>query len=80
MDATAELLQRIEDLEKALKLHRGPNPGGTSLNRPHTNIPYLNSEGEIEVTQLPTGTGSDEVALGDHTHAAPEETVWGFYL
>lgn len=76
-DTTADIIARLEKLEQQYGTHLGPQPGATSLNRPHTGVPYLNSDGEIDFTVIPTGTASDEVATGDHTHSA---SVWGYYL
>lgn len=74
-----DLLSRVEALERLFNLHLGPQPGATSLNRPHNGVPYFNSDHLINVDELPVGTASDEVAAGDHTHAV-EETIWGYYL
>ena len=73
-DIQADILERLEKLERNYGTHLGPQPGATSLNRPHTGIPYLNSDGELEITVIPTGTTSTEVALGNHAH------VSGYYL
>lgn len=76
-ELTQDLIARIEALEKTLGLHRGPQPGATSLNRPHTGVPYLDADGNILFADLPTGTAVDEVAIGNHIHSA---SIWGYYL
>ena len=73
-ELTQDIIDRLEYLEHIFDIHLGPQAGATSLNYPHTGVPYLNSDHEIPVTFLPTGTASTEVAAGDHTH------VWGYYL
>lgn len=74
VELTQDIIDRLEYLERLFKAHLGPNAGATSLNQPHTGVPYLNDSHKINVEVLPTGTDSDEVALGNHTH------VWGYYL
>ena len=72
-----DLRTRLEELERRLGLHIGPQPGATTLNQPHIGVPYFNEEHLIDFDALPTGTGATEVAVGNHTHTA---SVWGYYL
>lgn len=74
VELTKDIIERLEYLEREFARHLGPQAGATSLNHPHTGVPYLNSNHEIPVTLLPTGTTASDVAAGDHTHA------YGFYL
>lgn len=76
-EITQDIIERLERLERQYGEHLGPQPGATSLNHPHTGVPYLNSDHEIDLAVLPTGTASTEVALGNHTHSA---SLWGYYL
>jgi hypothetical protein len=48
-----ELVKRLDDLERFLKRHLGPQAGATTLQRPHTGIPYLDSDGKIKKEDLP---------------------------
>ena len=75
-ELTQDFIDRLEYLEREYAKHLGPQAGATSLNFPHTGVPYLNEDHEIPIALLPTGTAATEVATGNHTHA----TVWGFYL
>lgn len=76
-DQIQDIIERLERIEQQYGLHLGPQSGATSLNLPHTGLPYLNSDHKIKIDDLPTGTGADEVALGNHAHSA---SVWGYYL
>lgn len=76
-DQIDDIIMRLERLEQQYGLHLGPQAGATSLNIPHTGLPYLDSSHQISIDVIPTGTASTQVALGNHTHAA---SVWGYYL
>lgn len=75
-ELTQGIIDRLEYLERQFATHLGPQSGATSLNFPHTGVPYLNEDHEIPLDLLPVGDASTEVAAGDHTHLG----MLGYYL
>lgn len=73
-ELTQDIIDRLEYLESEFRKHLGTQAGATTINQPHTGVPYLNSSHQVPVTFLPTGTTSSDVAAGNHGHA------YGYYL
>lgn len=73
MDELTKLREDIDSIFRILHTHLGPAFGASSVNTPHSGVPYM-LDSKIPIEYLPTGDGSTEVPLGNHTH------VWGYYL